>query len=355
MLPITATETEVWKSVRSPSYNFRFNQKDGTFARWGRCLEDNAIFAPTCPELLDVEISINGCTGTGKGACRWCYKGNTAVAPTNMTLATFQTILDKLPRITGVIPVTQIAFGITNIKSNPDFLDILKLTRSYGIVPNFTCTGVDLEDDWLQEAAKVIGAVAVSCYQTDKELCYGTIKRFQQAGVKQTNMHLLYHQNNLPFVYEVLDDIVQGVVKPNACILLGLKPKNRGRSMSPLDSVNFGKLAEYAMLHKIPLGFDSCSAPKFSKWLAQNDTPNKVALEQQVEPCESGIFSLYLDVHGNAWPCSFCEDEVGITPINMLETNDFTADVWLHPAMVAFRERNIANQRACIVFPEIDN
>ena len=65
---------------------------------------------------------------------------------------------------------------------------------------------------------------------------------------------------------------------------------------------------------------------------------------QMVEPCESGLFSIYIDVNSNVYPCSFSEGEV--KPINVLAAKDFVSDVWNHPAMMAWRERLLQNNRA---------
>ncbi len=348
-----AYETDRYKGLRSDTFNFDFSKVTGYQAVWGVTKDQDAVYSPAGPILLDVEIVTGSCPSN----CNFCYKSNTRAPGKCMSLATLKIILDKLPRVNGVLPVCQVAFGITGIKSNPDFLDMLKLTRGYGIIPNFTCTGVDLEDAWLQEATKMIGAVAVSCYPSDKQLCYHTIQRFQQAELSQVNMHLLFHNDNLPFVYEVLDDVIQGKVSPNAVVLLGLKSKGRGSNLTSLDSVRFGKLAEYAMSHDIPLGFDSCSASRFKKWMMQSNLSQeyKARLDTQIEPCESfGMFSAYISVDGIYYPCSFAEGEGEWKDgISVLDCNDFLTDIWFSDKVNRWREKSLANQRKCLLF-EID-
>ncbi|MHA1483523.1 MAG: SPASM domain-containing protein, partial [Candidatus Heimdallarchaeaceae archaeon] len=56
-----------------------------------------------------------------------------------------------------------------------------------------------------------------------------------------------------------------------------------------------------------------------------------------VEPCESGLFSLYCNVDGLFYPCSFVEDEKGWKKGLELK-EDFLKDVWYHPRMVEWRK-----------------
>ena len=62
------------------------------------------------------------------------------------------------------------------------------------------------------------------------------------------------------------------------------------------------------------------------------------------EPCESTLFSMYVDVHGMAHPCSFTEDEHGVS---MLEAKDFLADVWNSPRFQLFRSKLLFGGRKC--------
>ena len=40
--------------------------------------------------------------------------------------------------------LTQIAFGIMNISTNPDFFKMMEYTKERGVIPNFTCHGIDM-------------------------------------------------------------------------------------------------------------------------------------------------------------------------------------------------------------------
>lgn len=86
-------ESQHAKWVRSKNYNFDFDRSTGFFARWGTCPEDDPSFSPIGPEILDLEISVNGCPS----GCKFCYKGNTAAPATNMSFETFKEIIHKFP------------------------------------------------------------------------------------------------------------------------------------------------------------------------------------------------------------------------------------------------------------------
>jgi len=156
-------ENDNLKVIRSNSYNYVFSKRDGTFYRWGKEEKDDPDVCPFGPEILDIEISVNGCPNN----CAHCYKNNTNDPPINMSFETFKAIFDKMPKT-----LTQIAFGITGVQTNPDFLKMLEYTRSKGVIPNFTLSGIDLTEDFAKECVKYVGAIAVSAYSSNKNICY---------------------------------------------------------------------------------------------------------------------------------------------------------------------------------------
>lgn len=321
----------------SPAYNFRFNERTGAFMRWGKDYEDSPSFCPWGPELIDLEISSGKCAGN----CRFCYKENSSsLSVKNMSFETFKLIIDRLPNV-----VCQIAFGITGVQTNPDFIRMLKYCRKKGIVPNFTLSGVDLTNRLAEQIVKQVGGLAVSAYQTDKTVCYATVKIFTDLGVTQTNIHLLIAQENLDFVYEVLTDSKndERLKKLNAIVFLGVKPKGRAKGhFAPLTSAQYAQLISFCFNRKICFGFDSCSAPQFEKVIKSSSASErwKHQMLMQSESCESGLFSLYVNVKGEAFPCSFNEGEMGWEKgISVLETENFLLDVWNHPRINKWRER----------------
>jgi len=343
-------ERENIKLASSKDYNYIFNKDTGFFARWGETKEDNPQFAPA-PELLDLEISTGDCSV----GCPHCYKSNPKRDGYHMNLDTFKVLFSKLPKT-----ICQIAFGITDINKNPDFLAILEHTRENGVIPNFTLSGVGLTDEIAKRCSELCGALAVSVYPHTKDLAYNTVKRFTDLGMEQVNIHLLYHQDNQDFVYQVLqdtktDDQLAGL---NCIVLLGLKPKGRAEhGFKSMCYNDFAKLVRWCFDENIRIGFDSCSAYKFEKFV-KSEMPERKDLLMVSESCESSLFSIYIDVKGNAWPCSFTENELGIEPVNVLGCNDFVSDVWHSWPFEEFRMKLIQSCegecRKCIAFPEIN-
>ena len=340
MISARVRQKEQFKLLRSPVYNYDFNRETGFFARWGFTKEHDPQFSPFGPEIADVEISTGDCSS----GCSWCYKGNTAKPGKHMSLYRFEVIISSMRPI-----LTQVALGITDLDANPDLIRIMERCRRWGIVPNLTMTGLGASEERIKAVASLAGAVAVSVYPHTLKTAYETIRVLKVLGLKQVNIHLLYHAGNMDFVKKVLDD--SGFLQPNAVVLLGLKPKGRGSNMIPLSYEGFCEMVDYAVKIQAPLGFDSCSACKFGKWLEASDVEPKTKelMRMMIEPCESSLFSIYVDVEGKAWPCSFAEGIEGIESVDVLETWDFR-DVWYSQPFNEFRTRLLANGRQCPLY-----
>jgi MoaA/NifB/PqqE/SkfB family radical SAM enzyme len=351
------TETPTVKRCKGSAYNFIFDKRSGMFARWGESKKDDPQFSPIGPEILDIEVTVNGCSA----GCKFCYKENSSSKPTCMDFETYKNILDKMPQT-----LTQVAFGITDITSNPDFMKMVRYTKKKGIIPNFTMTGIDLTDEIADEVASVCGAVAISAYEGKKDLCFDTVKKMTDRGMDQVNIHLMVSKETIDFVYEVMNDTIKDprLAKLNAVVFLGLKPKGRAKdNFSVLPYNEFKDLFEYCLKNDMKIGFDSCSAPKFERAVADSDFLNakkKQAMIQFSESCESALFSSYINVYGDFFPCSFMEDEKdwennGISVVN---ANSFIKDVWKNERVEEWRNDLIASSeggcRKCIAFPEVN-
>lgn len=332
------------RAVISTNYNYLFNVDTGEFARWGHTFADDPEWSPFGPELADIEISEGDCSG----ACPWCYKSNAIHSGKHMSLATFRHVLDMFPAT-----LTQVALGLTDLDANPDLLDIMAYCRAKDVVPNFTTAGFGCTPEMVEATAGLAGAVAVSVYPHTKERAYETIRAFQQEGLDQVNIHLLYHADNMPFVYSVLDDVRNKVVEPRAVVLLGLKPKGRGSNMHPLPPSEFTKLVKWCMENELPMGFDSCSASKFLKAVDDLGITGKRRdyFNQVAEPCESGLFSIYVSRDAKVYPCSFTEEVSEPIDLMSLEgEKDFLNYVWHSLEMANWRSRLLENGRRCPVY-----
>jgi MoaA/NifB/PqqE/SkfB family radical SAM enzyme len=347
------TEDEFTKSCDASdgSFHYRFDKRTGDFSRWGHTEADDPQFCPAGPEILDLEVSVNGCPNN----CRFCYKGNTNAPAENMLFETFRAIFDKMPKT-----LTQIAFGITGLQTNPDFFRMMEYARANGVAPNFTLSGIDITPELADKVAALCGAVAVSVYATDKNVGYNTIKMLTDRGMKQVNIHLMVSEETFAFVNEVArdslkDERLKGL---NAIVLLGVKPKGRARGhYTPLAYEKFSSFVRRCLICGVRIGFDSCSAPKFERLLEEFPPALRDKLKEISESCESTLFSSYINQRGEFYPCSFCEGESGWeTGVSVLD-RPFEA-VWHDPRVAEWRGRLLSSScggcRACIAFPEIN-
>jgi MoaA/NifB/PqqE/SkfB family radical SAM enzyme len=338
-------ENDSIKTVRSKKYSYIFNKIDGTFLRWGETEDDNPEWARHGPEIIDIEI-----TDICSNNCKFCYKSNTSDG-TNMSFETYKKVIDVMPKT-----VCQVALGVdSKAESNPDIWKIMEYTRDKGIVPNITVA--DISDDTADKLMKYCGAVAVSRYE-NRDKCYDSVKKLTDRGMKQVNIHFMISQETFDAAVETIYDIqtdprLKGL---NAILFLSLKQKGRGSSFTPLDDANFKYLVDTLIEKNINFGFDSCSAYKFLKSIIQNK--DFIHYETCTEPCESTLFSMYINVKGEAYPCSFVENindwEQGI---KMDSETSFIKKVWrsqqfkdFRKTLLATKVRNGIGCRECPVF-----
>lgn len=345
-MKIKIYENDKVKCVRSTHYNYNFNKESGFFARWGETLEQNPAFG--CVELADIEIS-TVCEGIGKtmesrSPCSWCYKSNTKVGK-HMSLKTFKTIFHKFPRT-----LTQIAFGLGNLGEggNPELWDILDYckTNNYNrVAGNLTTNGMGVTKEIAESLAKKCGAVSVSRYHIP-DVCYNAVEKITQAGLKQTNIHQLLARQTYESCFQLIDDAKNDprLKDLNAIVFLSLKEKGDRNKFTSLNSVeDFTKLFKYAMDNKVSIGMDSCTQPITLKAIEKLNMPEVIP---STEGCEAFLYSIYCDVDGKVWPCSFMENHPGVKPVDMLKIKDFN-EVWFAPQTVSWRENLINSSKGC--------
>lgn len=348
MQPCHIHNTPDGKVLSSPGYNFVFRRADGFFARWGRTFKEDPDYSPYGPEIADIEVSTI-CHGVGQ-PCRFCYKQNGPVGQ-NMSLATFQKILACLPPT-----VTQIAFGIGDIDANPDLWDIFQHCRDKGVVPNVTINGARMTLDHYARLAWLCGAVAVSHYEDD--VCFNAVQHLVAAGLQQVNIHQIISKET----YEDAERVIRAVKQDprlqglRAVVLLAVKPVGRGNVLTPLRDVHaYGSLVTLATSLGVGVGFDSCSAPRFLQ--AVQGAPEYLMYEALAEPCESTLFSIYVDVEGKAYPCSFAAER--FAGLDLLAVEDFGTEVWHHESTVKWRKKLLRTchgglMEGCRQCPEFD-
>jgi hypothetical protein len=335
-----------YKYLMSENLNYVFNRQTGFSAVWGATKDDDPDFSPFGPFIADIEVTTI-CKGPGGKLCPFCYKSNNPNGDF-MTFDLFEKVFDKLPNT-----LQQIAFGVdAQCESNPDIWKIMEYCRSKGVIPNVTVA--DITDQTADLLASNCGAVAVSRYN-DKSFCYDSIKKLSDRGMSQVNMHIMISQETLPQVWETLTDIVYREPKLeglNAIVFLSLKKKGRGVGHNPISQEEFTGITNFCIENNISFGFDSCSATKFLK--AVEGHKNEDMFKVVAEPCESTRFSVYIDVNGEMYPCSFCEGVDGWERgISVDKCQDFIKDVWMDEKTADFRDKCIScmkNNKACQVY-----
>jgi len=319
---------------KSGNYNWVFDTETGYFMRWGKNHQDNPEYSEVGPEILDIEVST-----VCHQNCNFCYKNNLSVGK-NMSFETFKIIFDKIKG-----NLTQVAFGIGDIDANKDLRKMMKYCRDNYVIPNITINGYNLTDDWVNYLSSMCGAVSVSNY--GKNVCYSAVEKLTNAGLKQVNIHQLLSEETLPQVYSLLEDSKKDtrLKKLNAIVFLSLKQRGRGVKYHTVSVPDFELLVETLFHDRIKFGFDSCTANKFLNYI--NKHPEHKPLEQYVEPCESGLFSSYINVEGIFYPCSFTENSVGLDVVNC---NDFVKDIWYNAAVILWRNLLLTCHRNCPVY-----
>jgi len=329
------------KMCISEDYNFIFDKVTGQFARWGKTKEDDPVMSIYGPEILDLEIS----DGTCLGKCKFCYKsnGNSGLSH-HMTLDEFKIILDKMPKT-----LTQIAFGLTDCHANPDFIAMMEYSRSKGIIPNYTTHGLDVTKDIVEATQRLCGAVAVSI--VDREKSYDAIKAFTDAGMNQTNIHYMLSEETYQHAFSIVEDISSDPRLSGMRAIVFLQYKAKGRHTDAFNAISDPKkykdLIEYCDRKGVSYGFDSCSAPLFFTAIADDEDKKRLAMYG--EPCESALFSSYINCRGFFFPCSFSENEGEWTEgIDVLNCDDFVQDVWMHDRIKEWRDRLIPSSSDCV-------
>ena len=339
--PAILKENSKAKILISENYKYAFNKSSGLFFRWGKTQAEDGDLRLGLPEIADIEISTI-CSGLGVG-CNFCYKSNTT-AGKYMSLRTFKKILHNLPPT-----VTQIAFGIGNINANPDMWDIFDCTRKHGLAANVTVNGVGMSEEVVNSLSEKCNAVAVSLY--DKNITYNTVEKLTNKGMKQVNIHCMISSETFGEAMMVASDCHTDsrLKNLNAIVFLSLKPKGRGKTgYTRMTDEQFKELVDFALEKNTPFGFDSCTAERFLS--ATMNHPRHKEFMRYIEPCEAGIYSSYINVKGDYFPCSFIEGVEGWEQGIDTKKGDFLENVWNNPKTKEFREKIIACRkcsRAC--------
>lgn len=277
-----------------------FNPDTGFYMRSG-VIEDGKDtgvdpFMTAFPELLDIGI-MQTCVCSHR--CNVdCYQKAIERTGKNMSISDFESILKQ-----GQGKLFQVALGgAGDVDTHENFEEIVKLCRQYGIVPNFTTSGILMNKEKAEICKKYCGAVAVS--EHFSEYTEKALNLLLDAGVK-TNIHYVLSNKSIDTAIERLknNSFKNGI---NAVVFLLYKPVGLGKEENML-TVNDPRVKEFFELidngnfhHKV--GFDSCSTSGIVNFTKQ------VNLDS-LDFCEGARYSAYIDANMNMMPCSFANQD----------------------------------------------
>ncbi len=323
MKEYTIIDGKQFRRVEGVDYHSIFDFRSGYFVRWGRSLSDDNT--PPVPEVLDLEVTTS-CTGVNGRLCPYCYKANTPNGR-NMDFDTFKRIFDSLPKT-----LTQIAFSAdSTLEANPDVFRMLEYCRNNDhnyVVPSISVAQLDAATAKKLYDAHA-GCVGVSRYE-DKEAAYDTVKLLTDlSGTDewhwQINMHLVISDDTFEQTMETLRDIGSDprLAKLHSVVFLSLKQKGRGACSQLISPENFRTIIEYSKSNLPMFGLDVCATPKLLEVWDSQET------QMCSDPCDSGIYGFYINVDGEAFPCSFLENTKGWEEgVDVLGAADFVDEVW---------------------------
>jgi len=323
------------KVLKSPNYNFFFDKRSGFFARWGKTKDDDGDLSLGMPEILDFEVSTK-CSGVSMNGskaspCKFCYKANNNRG-SYISTENFKKIIDKMPKT-----LTQCALGIGNV-DQPNLFELMDVLIDSDIVPNLTINGDRMTPEIYDNLANRCGAIAVSYY--DKDLTFNAVHELATVRkMSQINIHMFLAEESYEKSMQLIDDAKSDPRLKDLNAIVFLSAKIRGNAKKNnfhiLNQEKYNILALKALHSGINVGMDSCGAIK--TLIAYKDVPNFKQIKDSVEPCESGVYSSYINKDGYYFPCSFTEgmdhgEVVGDwrQGISVLECDDFLKDVWFN-------------------------
>jgi radical SAM protein with 4Fe4S-binding SPASM domain len=278
-----------------------FDESTGYYMRTGIIEngKDTGVdpFMTSFPELLDVGIMghcIHGKTGLCIKSGVECYQDGLHSQNPNMSVADFEDIARQCKGQTYQFALG----GCGDPDQHENFEEILNICKAYGIVPNFTTSGLGMTHDIANLCKKHCGAVAVSWYRSTYTL--NAIKLLVEAGVK-TNIHYVLTRDSISEALCSLEErkFPTGI---NAVVFLLHKPVGLGTAekMVTLDTPEFQEFIEYVSTEKLhyKIGFDSCTIPALINNLGSIDSDS-------LDTCEGARWSAYITADMKMLPCSF--------------------------------------------------
>lgn len=310
---------KIYSDIKN-NYFAVFDTSNGRTLRWGQNRAD-PFWKYNGPELLDVSIT-NYC----ERGCDFCYRSSN-LSGKFMDVDFYRDIVEEAQKL-GVF---QIALGGGNPNQHPEFIDFLKITRDYGIIPSYTTNGQGMNDDIYKASKEYAGAIAVSWYFPYKD-AEEVIKKCNDYNIP-VNIHFVLQNDNIYEAEKILNDyrITENI---NALIFLNYKPVGRILKR-PLEYskqlTNF--LSNVISIKNCQIGFDSCMICHLVDYKELID-------ERSFDFCEAGRFSAFVSEEGEMYPCSFMCG-AGIKGYNLRQNS--MEHIWKNAPLFVLQRKKISS------------
>jgi MoaA/NifB/PqqE/SkfB family radical SAM enzyme len=248
------------------------------------------------PEFYDVKIT-NKCLG----ACPQCYQNSVSDE------VNYVGVVQKFKDFFGVLDKNQrpfqIAYGGGEPTLQPEFCELMKVTKEYGITPNYTTNGMHVDDEIISITKRYCGGVALSCHPHLEKYWRAAFDKFKEAGII-TNFHLIISDNESIDRFVEIYKEYKG--RTDYFVLLPLIAQGRAKN----SDIKFDEEYFAATLKKLQKEFSSISdiafGANFYNFLVKND--KKLKLNTSLYTPE--IMSKYLDFKDmKLYPSSFNIDK----------------------------------------------
>lgn len=265
-------------------YKAIFDERSGYTLRGGENGRD-PFWKESGPELLDVSIT-NYC----EKSCGFCYRSSNKNGR-SMSLELYEKILQNAAKAR----VFQIAIGGGNPNQHPRFIEILKLTREYGLIPSYTTNGQGMTSEIYEASKKYVGAMAVSWYSPYND-AKEVIKQCHLYNIP-VNVHFVLDAENIGEARRFLKD--ECVKDVNAIIFLAYKPIGNVKRKVLAKGTEIDEFIEELLRYeRCQIGFDSCM-------ISHLVTKHELIDLCSIDYCEAGRFSAFISEEGEMYPCSF--------------------------------------------------
>lgn len=277
------------------------------------------------PELIDIGI-MNKCV-CSKVCNVDCYQKACERTGDNMSLENFKRIIKQCEK-----KVFQVALGgAGDPDTHENFAEILEACHQSNIVPNYTTSGIALNNKTVELSKKYCGSVAISEHfadYTDK-----AVEMLLFNGVR-TNIHYVLGKHTIRKAIDILNGKVRYRKGINALVFLIYKPVGLGtedKVLNPSDPevVEFFRAVDNRKCN-FKIGFDSCSSSGIANF-------SKNYGKESIDYCEAARFSMYIDANMNAMPCSFANQDSNWFVKLDINDNDSIKKAWDSPLFENFR------------------